>query len=132
MFEKYKIVNKVNASNIFKVIKEINNKYNNSYHSVLKTSPQEIMDGAKYNSRTKEKNNNHSEDRNNILNKGDDVRIYIKNDIDPFGKLTPLWSKEIYKIESKRNGYYKLNNNELYRYDELQKVNINNIMKKSN
>ena len=52
MFEKYKIVNKVNASNIFKVIKEINKKYNNSYHSVLKTSPQEIMDGEKYNSRT--------------------------------------------------------------------------------
>ena len=52
--------------------------------------------------------------------------------IDTFGKLTPLWSKEIYKIESKRKGYYKLNNNELYRYDELQKVNINNIMKKSN
>ena len=45
MFEKYKIVNKVNASNIFKVIKEINNKYNNSYHSVLKTSPKEIMNG---------------------------------------------------------------------------------------
>ena len=129
MFEKYKIVNKVNASNIFKVIKEINKKYNNSYHSVLKTSSQEIMDGEKYNSRTK--NNDNSEDRNNILNKSDDVRIYIKNDIDPFGKLTPLWSKEIYKIESKRNGYYKLNNNELYRYDELQKVNINNIMKNS-
>ena len=72
------------------------------------------------------------EDRNNILNKGDDVRIYIKNDIDPFGKLTPLWSKEIYKIESKRNGYYKLNNNELYRNNELQKVKINDIMKKYN
>ena len=60
------------------------------------------------------------------LNKGDDVRIYIKNNIDVFNKLTPLCSKEIYKIESKRNGYYKLNNN------ELKKVNINIIMKKSN
>ena len=130
MFEKYKIVNKVKASNIFKVIKEINKKYNNSYHSVLKTSPQEIMDG-------KEKNNNQDYKNNKLLpsrelNKGDDVRIYIKNDMDPFGKLTPLWSKEIYKIESKRNGYYKLNNNELYRNNELQKVNVNNIMKKSN
>ena len=52
--------------------------------------------------------------------------------MDPFGKLTPLWSKEIYKIESKRNGYYKLNNNKLYRNNELQKVNINNIMNKYN
>ena len=47
MFEKYKVVNKVKTSNIFKVIKEINKKYNNSYHSVLKTSPQEIMDGSR-------------------------------------------------------------------------------------
>ena len=42
MFEKYKIVNKVNASNIFNVMKQINKKYNNSYHSVLKATPQEI------------------------------------------------------------------------------------------
>ena len=129
MFEKYKIVNKVNASNIFNVMKQINKKYNNSYHSVLKATPQEIIDG-------KEKNNN--EDSKNTyekydgLNKGDDVRIYIKNDMDVFNKLTPLWSKEIYKIESKRNGYYKLNNNKLYRNNELQKVNINNIMNKYN
>ena len=85
----------------------------------------------------KEKSNNQDYKNNPLLqlrelNKGDDVRIYIKNDMDPFGKLKPLWSKEIYKIESKRNGYYKLNNNELYRNNQLQKLNINNIMKKSN
>ena len=51
--------------------------------------------------------------------------------MDVFNKIKPLWSKEIYKIESKRNGYYKLNNNKLYRNDELQKVNVNTIMKKS-
>ena len=40
--------------------------------------------------------------------------------------------EKIYKIESKRNGYYKLNNNKLYRNNELQKVNIDNIMNKYN
>ena len=52
--------------------------------------------------------------------------------MDPFGKLTPLCSKEIYKIESKRNGFYKLNNNKFFRNNELQKVKINDIMKKYN
>ena len=52
--------------------------------------------------------------------------------MDVFNKLTPLWSKEKYKIESIRNGYYTLNNNKLYRNNELQKVNINNIINKYN
>ena len=134
MFEKYKIVNNVNETNMFNVMKEINKKYNNSYHSVLKTTPQEIINGATYQPKVKEKNNTLElyEDKNDNLSKGDDVRIYIKNDMDPFGKLTTLWSKEIYKIESKRNGYYKLNNNKLYRNNKLQKVKINDIMKKYN
>ena len=138
MFEKYKIVNNVNTTNIFKVIKEINKKCNNSYHTKLKATPEEIMDGKEKSIDEDISTNNKENEllKQRELKKGDDVRIYIKNDIDTFGKLTPLWSKEIYKIESKRKGYYKLNNNELYRYDKLQKVNINNMlalpMKKSN
>ena len=95
MFEKYKIVNNVNASNIFHVIKEINKKYNNSYHSILKATPQEIMnDKEKNNELTINEVKNISNNVND-LNKGDDVRVFIKNDMDLFNKLTSLWSKEI-------------------------------------
>ena len=88
-------------------MKEINKKYNNSYHSVLKTTPQEIINGATYQSKVKEKNNTLelSEDKNDNLSKGDDVRIYIKNDMDPFGKLTPF-NKTEYSRKELINGIY--------------------------
>ena len=126
MFEKYQIVNSVNATNIFNILKEINKKYNNSYHTILKATPQEIVNGKE---KVKNEQNKNSNSEGELSN-GDNVRIYIKDDLNTFSKLTPLWSKKIYKIESKRNGYYKLNNNKLYRNNELQKVNVENLMKK--
>ena len=38
-----------------------------------------------------------------INNVGDTVRIYIKNDMDPFNKLSPLWSKQIHTIQHYNN-----------------------------
>jgi dipeptidyl aminopeptidase/acylaminoacyl peptidase len=125
MFEKYRSVNNVNATNIFNIMREINKKYNNSYHSVLKSSPQEIMNGEKKNDSTT-KNDVHYD-----LKKGDDVRVYTKDDLDPFNKLSPLWSKEIFKIDSRKKGYYKLDNGKLYRNNELQKINVDELMRKS-
>ena len=37
------IINNVNASNIFNTIRKINNLYNNSYHTTLKATPEEIL-----------------------------------------------------------------------------------------
>ena len=93
MLERYKIINNINASNIFNTISKINNLYNNSYHTTLKATPEEILN--------KKINKNIVEKPNKIYkyNVGDAVRIYIKNDHDPFNKLSPLWSKKIYTIK---------------------------------
>ena len=76
------------------------------------------------------KNQNINENKNNKLKIGDNVRVYIRNDNKSFNKLILLWLKEIYKIESYniKNGYYTVNN-KMYKYNELQKVNKNNLMK---
>ncbi|MGC8483998.1 MAG: hypothetical protein ACP5OE_10195, partial [Thermodesulfobium sp.] len=93
MLEKYRIINNVNATNIFNTIRKINNLYNNSYHTTLKATPEEILN---------RKINKNVDDKPNKIykyNVGDTVRIYIKNDHDPFNKLSPLWSKQIYTIQ---------------------------------
>ena len=102
MIEKYRIVNNVNATNIFKIIREIENIYNNSFHSSIKNFPINVINGEKLIVKNKNKNIVN-------LNVGDKVRIYVKNNNNPFEKLSPLWSEEIYIIKSFRNGYYKLN-----------------------
>ena len=43
MLERYKIINNINACNIFNMIRKINNLYNNSYHTTLKATPEEIL-----------------------------------------------------------------------------------------
>ena len=57
------------------------------------------------------------------LHIGDEVRIYIKNENNPFNKISPLWSKKIYTIKNIKNGYYELNGNDkLFSYSNLLKV----------
>ena len=56
---------------------------------------------------------------------------YIKNDKDPFNKLSPLWSKKIYTIKhyNNRTGYYTLDGlDKQFKYNDLQKIDINNLM----
>ena len=55
--------------------------------------------------------------------------MYIKNDLDPFTKIAPLWSKKIYRVKSRNNntGNYKLDGlDKPYKFDELQKINTDN------
>ena len=125
MLERYKIINNINASNIFNTIRKIYNSYNNSYHTTLKATPEEILN--------KKTNKNINDKPNNIYkyNVGDPVRIYIKNDDDPFNKLSPLWSKHIYTIKhyNNKSGYYTLDGlNKQFKYNDLQKIDINNLM----
>ena len=57
------------------------------------------------------------------LHIGDEVRIYIKDENNPFNKISPLWSKKIYTIKNFKNGYYELNGNDkLFSYTNLLKV----------
>ena len=119
------IYSNINASNIFNTIRKTNNLYNNSYHTTLKATPEEILN--------KKINKNVEEKTNKIYkyNVGDAVRIYIKNDKDPFNKLSPLWSKKIYTIKNynNRTGYYTLDGlDKQFKYNGLQKIDINNLM----
>ena len=43
MIEKYRIINKLDATNVFKVIKSLNDIYNSSYHTIIKAKPQDII-----------------------------------------------------------------------------------------
>ena len=117
MIEKYRIGDSVTASNVYKIVKEIQNIYNNSFHNSIKNFPEKIV-----NDNVKIINKN----KNNIsanLHIGDQVRIYIKNNNNPFNKISPLWSKKIYTIKNMKNGYYELNGNDkLFSYSNLLKV----------
>ena len=88
MLERYRIINNVNATNIFNTIRKINNLYNITYHTTLKSVPEKILN------RKIDKHVNDKPDKIYKYNVGDTVRIYIKNDMDPFNKLSPLWSKQ--------------------------------------
>ena len=126
MIEKYRVINNVNASNIYKVIKFLNDVYNSSYHTIIKAKPIEVLNENIEKNTPKIKNIKLEK-----YNIGDHVRIYIKDDLDPFNKLSPLWSKEIYTIEKYNNktGYYKLYGlNEHFKYNDLRKIYINNLM----
>ena len=125
MIEKYRLVNRIDASNVFKIIKEIQNIYNNSYHSVIKDYPINVINGESTSSgNTKKKiTDSNTSTKSLKLVKGDNVRMYIKDDYNAFNKLKPLWSKEIYTIENFKNGYYKLHNvDKLFTYSNLQKI----------
>ena len=125
MLERYKIISNVNDSNICNTIRKINNLYDNSYHTTLKATPEEILN--------KKINKNIPEKTNKIYKYdiGDTVRIYIKDENNPFNKLSPLWSKKIYTIKhyNNRTGYYTLDGlDKQFKYNDLQKIDINNLM----
>ena len=128
MVEKYKLIHNVNASNIHKIIKEIQEIYNNSYHSVIKDLPINIInkkheDVNAHQPSSGMSTTNKNNSQNDTFKIGDRVRIYIKDDNNVFNKLSPLWSKNIYTVESFKNGYYKINNiDQLFTYTNLQKV----------
>ncbi|WP_288071622.1 hypothetical protein, partial [Hydrotalea sp.] len=125
--EKYKIGNSVTAANVYKIVKEIQNIYNNSYHNSIKNFPEKIINE---NIKIENKNKNKNIISPN-LHIGDEVRIYIKNENNPFNKISPLWSKHIYTIKNynNRTGYYTFDGlDKQFKYNDLQKIDINNLM----
>ena len=112
-------ISSVTAANVYKIVKEIQNIYNNSYHNSIKNFPEKIInDNIKIENKNKNKNNISPN-----LHIGDEVRIYIKDENNPFNKISPLWSKKIYTIKNFKNGYYELDGNEkLFSYSNLLKV----------
>ena len=124
MYERFRLIYHVDATNIFKIMNMINDIYNNSYHSSIKAKPIDIIN----NDVVKEIKPKTTIDKLAI---GDNVRIYIKDNLDPFTKLSPLWSRKIYKIKSRNNttGNYKLDGlTKYYKIDELQKINTDDLM----
>ena len=98
MIEKYRIGHSVTASNVYKIVKEIQNIYNNSFHNSIKNFPEKIInDNIKIDNKNKNKNNISPN-----LHIGDEVRIYIKDENNPFNKISPLWSKKIYTKKYKK------------------------------
>ena len=117
MLEKDKIGHSVTAANVYKIVKEIQNIYNNFFHNSIKKFPEKII-----NDNIKIINKNKNKISPN-LHIGDNVRIYIKNENNPFNKISPLWSKKIYTIKNIKNGYYELNGNgKLFSYLKLLKI----------
>ena len=106
MIEKYRIGHSVTSSNVYKIIKEIQNIYNNSFHNSIKKFPEKII-----NDNVKIENKNKNKITPN-LHIGDEVRIYIKDENNLFNKISPLWNKKIYTIKNMKNGYYELNGND--------------------
>ena len=117
MIEKYRIGDSVTGANVYKIVKEIQNIYNNSFHNSIKNFPEKIIND---NVKIENKNNNKLSLNLHI---GDEVRIYIKDENNQFNKISPLWSKKIYTIKNFKNGYYELNGNDkLFSYSNLLKV----------
>ena len=56
MLEKYKIGNSVTAASVDKIVKEIQNTYNNSFHNSIKNFPEKIInDNIKIENKNKNK-----------------------------------------------------------------------------
>ena len=108
--------------------------YNDSYHVTIKDTPNnkinEPIKDASFASMASDIDDKPKNAPMYRLNIGDSVRVYVRDDNKPFNKLTPLWSKDIYRIQSydKAHGYYTVNN-KLYRFSELQQVNIKTLMR---
>ena len=78
----------------------------NSYHNSIKNFPEKIIND---NIKIENKNKNKNKNKNNIstnLHIGNQVRIYIKDENNPFNKISSLWSKKIYTIKNFKILFY--------------------------
>lgn len=127
LIEKYKEIYGGNVSNSIQELVEL---YNTSLHSSIKTTPAEVLQSESVQNELAKKNAKiKSLNVPNNLKVGDTVRVYIKKEDDPFNKLSPNWSKDIYVINSynAKNGKYTLNNDKKYTENKLQL--ISSVMK---
>jgi hypothetical protein len=112
----------------FDILDKVITNYNNTYHSVIKQSPNRVTkaDEAEIIKQSKMKTNNILEKRNELII-GNTVRIIETN---PFGKTGSQFSDEVYTIDKVTGlSSYRIRNSnnklmrKLYKYEELLVVN---------
>lgn len=107
--------------------------YNNSYHNSLKMKPSEVgkEDKKRINKKAIEKTTKINEKED--IEIGDNVRKLLKKKV--FGKDELTYSKGVYKVVDRNNNTYKLKNSsgtilqKNFKFNELQKINIDNLIK---
>ena len=123
LWNRYKTENP--SSNWFSILPLLVKNYNNSYHSTLKTEPSKaILNNEHYHTYL---NNQFIKADNDSVNSeqieiGDFVRTRILRQL--FEKNTQAkFSKNVMKVESKENGFYKVSGRKhLYKREDLLKL----------
>lgn len=124
MIEKYRVVyGKITQSNLDKII----NSYNNSIHSTLKYTPNDVLNDINVERDVYTMYSNKKKDSITYPLVGF-VRVRLDRNI--FSKVKPIWSTEIYKINKFKDGYYSLDNIEgKFKREDLQLVNKEFLLK---
>lgn len=130
LFEKYIAIHGFNVTKIYSVIKKLNKIYNNAFHSSLGASPLEVVENQeKQNEYLNKWKRGKREENKERLKKGDSVRLPIEKDV--FSKLSPNWSKKLFKIKSyneNKNRYSIEGVKEEYPPNLVQYVDVDNLM----
>lgn len=117
----YKYLQSTGTKTITNVLPKIIQNYNNSYHSTIQMSPNEVSE------ENQEQVYNNIVSKANIklreqINVGDKVRVQLKKKSFTKG-YKPKFSKEVYTIDAKEGQYYIINDlNRKYLRAFLQKV----------
>jgi len=129
MIEKFKVVYGGINSNVLKTIMA---SYNNIEHANLKYSPIEILNSKKIQDEITMKNEAIKQSIIDEIPLRGYCRIMIQSSV--FKKVSPIWSKEIYKIKSFSSGNYSLEGipNKQFKRDELLSVEKDNVQKPNN
>ena len=124
------------VSQLEKAIRDIVSSYNSTPHSSTKNSPSDILKSEDLQLELSAKNAikkaQQLDSRGKALPVGTHVRLFVAPT--QFNKLTPNWSKEMYKIERYdvgKNRYYVEGKKKGYQQYQLQVVNPNTLMKKT-
>ena len=129
MIEKFKVVYGGINSNVLKTIMA---SYNNIEHANLKYSPIEILNSKKIQDEITMKNEAIKQSIIDEIPLEGYCRIIIQSSV--FKKVSPIWSKGIYKIKSFSSGNYILEGipNRQFKKEELLSVEKDNVQKPSN
>jgi len=126
MLEKFKLVyGNINS----KVLQTIMLSYNNISHANLKDSPIDILKSKELQDKITSANYQINNNQISIPSLKGDVRILIQTNA--FKKVSPIWSREIYKIKSYSSGNYSLEGlpNKYFKRDELLPVSREQVLK---
>jgi hypothetical protein len=132
MYEKYVSVNGLDITKIRSVFEKINESYNKTIHSSTKFTPKDLLESKELRNKFREEQKKLIDNTESTVEIGSMVRLPIKKDT--FTKLSPNWSKKLYKVKSfdKSSQRYTVDGvNAVYPRNMLQVVNTENLMKKS-